>query len=109
MDRTRLIGNLLTAAIFAQLERRARRRIANTPLQSPQKTYGLLMSGQMHEEYVLRVLQRLKAESAEIYFHPTTFSQAERLGPNRGDLEALLSDRVRKLLAERASPEGVLS
>ncbi|HTW94188.1 MAG TPA: hopanoid biosynthesis-associated protein HpnK [Tepidisphaeraceae bacterium] len=108
-DRSRLVGNILTAGIFSLLERRSRAHMAGSSMAAPRNGYGLLMSGQMTESYVLEILGQLDDQSAEIYFHPTIGNRREKLGPNRGDLDTLVSERVRKLVAERFSSDGVFS
>ncbi len=55
----------------------------------------------MRENYVLDVLRRLRGPTAEVYFHPTVGERLDPLGPNRGDLETLLSPRVRAMIAAR--------
>lgn len=55
----------------------------------------------MREDYVIQVLRRLSVPTAELYFHPTTGSGSETLGPNAGDLATLLSPAVRQVIQER--------
>ena len=55
----------------------------------------------MREAYVVDVLRRLREPAAEVYFHPTVGERLDPLGPNRGDLETLLSPRVRSTIAAR--------
>jgi hypothetical protein len=43
-----------------------------------------------------RVSGQASSRSVELYFHPTVAYRAEPLGPNRGDLAALLSPAVRQ-------------
>jgi hopanoid biosynthesis associated protein HpnK len=65
------------------------------------RVFGLLQSGAMEEPYVVRVLQSVEAPVTELYFHPTSASEAVPLGPNPGDLAALLSPAVRRIITER--------
>jgi len=67
----------------------------------PRQVYGVMQTGQMREAYVLEVLRYLQVPTAELYFHPSTSAQSETLGPNPGDLEALLSPAVRQVILER--------
>lgn len=67
--------------------------------------WGLLRSGLMKEDYVLRLIERLPEGTTELYFHPTT-DPALRAGrvptPSHQsvtELETLLSPRVREALA----------
>lgn len=71
------------------------------PLAVAERVFGLLQSGAMEESYVVRVLQAVEAPVTELYFHPTIASEVVPLGPNPGDLAALLSPVVRRTIAER--------
>ena len=68
-------------------------------------TWGLLNSGLMSEDYVLGLLERLPEGTSELYFHPTTNPAlvAGALPTTShqavGELEVLLSPRVREALA----------
>lgn len=68
-------------------------------------TWGLLNSGQMSEDYVLGLLERLPEGVCELYFHPTTDpaliagAQPTPSHQTVGELEVLLSPRVRAALA----------
>jgi hopanoid biosynthesis associated protein HpnK len=65
------------------------------------RVYGLMQTGQMREAYVLALLGRLQVPTAELYFHPSTVAEGNSLGPNAGDLAALLSPAVRQTIEER--------
>ena len=65
------------------------------------RAYGVMQSGQMQEAYVVELLRCLREPAVELYFHPSTTAQTEALGPNPGDLAALLSPTVRRVIAER--------
>lgn len=65
------------------------------------QVYGLMQTGQMEEAYVLSVLRHLQVPSVELYFHPSTWLEGGPLGPNPGDLDALLSPSVRRAIEER--------
>lgn len=65
------------------------------------RVYGVMQSGQMHEAYVVTVLRELTAPTAELYFHPSLEASEEALGPNAGDLAALLSPVVREVIVAR--------
>jgi hopanoid biosynthesis associated protein HpnK len=95
-DRRYRTAKLLSASVFAGLARRCR----DCPLPGPSRTYGFFQSGNMTPAYVLLALQQMR-ESAEIYFHPTEGPRLDELGPNPGDLEALLDDDVRAAIEAR--------
>jgi hypothetical protein len=99
-DRRRWPTKLLHAGIFTLLGPWARRKICRAGLETPPWSHGLLQSGHMREKYVVRLLGSLR-DATEIYFHPTTGPRLDALGPNPGDLAALVSPTVRAA-AERA-------
>jgi hopanoid biosynthesis associated protein HpnK len=100
-DRTMLGTKVLWATALWLLSPWYRRCLRGHPLSVPRRVYGMMQSGQMHEPYVVRVLQQLDVPTAELFFHPTVSPVAERFGPNAADLEALLSPSVRQLIRER--------
>jgi hopanoid biosynthesis associated protein HpnK len=65
------------------------------------RVIGLFQSGRMHAAYVVRALQQLNCASAELYFHPSVEQGPEPLGPNPGDLAALLDPAVREAIRRR--------
>ncbi len=89
------------AAIFALLNRYVLRKLRPFPLVTTERVYGLFHSGRMAEGYVVRLLERMRASSAEFYFHPSTCPPQKAFGPNPVDLETLLSLRLRKVLEKR--------
>jgi hopanoid biosynthesis associated protein HpnK len=100
-DRAMLMTKVLWAAALWLLSPWCRRCLRGHSLSVPRRVYGMMQSGQMHEPYVVRVLQQLDVPSAELFFHPTVGPIAEPSGPNMADLEALLSPRVRQLICKR--------
>jgi predicted glycoside hydrolase/deacetylase ChbG (UPF0249 family) len=68
------------------------------------RTWGLLRSGRMSEDYVVWLLGRLPEGATELYFHPTAdpaSRSGERPTPTHqsvSELETLLSPRVRRAL-----------
>ncbi len=89
------------AAIFALLSRWAASQLAGHRLKVTDRVCGLLNTGAMEEEYVVRMLRELNVATCEFYFHPTTSRTGERLGANSGDLASLLSPRVKRVIHER--------
>ncbi len=89
------------AAIFALLNRYVLRKMRPFPLVTTERVYGLFHSGRMEEGYVIRLLERMRASSAEFYLHPSTQPPQKPFGPNPGDLETLLSPRLREVLQRR--------
>jgi len=65
----------------------------------PDRVYGLLQSGRMTEEYLLKLIPQIQSDRVEIYSHPTLDPNAHSArGGSRIQLDALLSDRVREAL-----------
>lgn len=102
-DRRHLPKKFLLAGLFALLGPWARRKICRAGLDTTRWSCGLLQSGHMREQYVVRLLGSLRG-AAEIYFHPTTGPRLDPLGPNAGDLAALLSPAVRAAAARARLP-----
>lgn len=78
-----------------------RRQAQANGLAVADQVYGIFQSGRMTEDYVVKVLQKMKASTAELYFHPSLEGLGEALGPNPGDLATLLSPAVRQVILER--------
>lgn len=99
-DRSRFALKVLWSGYYRALRRWARRAVEQSALVHTDRVYGLYESGRMTETYVLHLLARIPPEvqSAEIHFHPSEQGLGEALGPNPGDLAALLSHRVRGAL-----------
>jgi hopanoid biosynthesis associated protein HpnK len=100
-DHQRIFEKTLWAIVFRILNRSSYQRIQTQSLKVTQQVYGLMESGHMSEDYLLKLLGEIDIPSAELYFHPDTAHQMEPLGPNPGDLAALLSPAVRRLIEER--------
>lgn len=70
-----------------------------------ERTWGLLRSGRMNEEYLLWLLKRLPEGTTEIYFHPCddpASESGERPTPTHRtvtELRSLMSPRVQEALA----------
>ena len=86
---------------FNLLSRRSARQMRDLQLLTPQRAFGLARTGQMTQAYVANLLNHLDAEPAEIYFHPTTGSRLNADGPNPGDLQTLLSPKIKQLIQSR--------
>ena len=70
-------------------------------IHTAERCYGLFQSGQMSEQYLLRVLSSVSGRSAEIYFHPTIGARMNQWGPNETDFAALVSRAVRNVVTAR--------
>ncbi|MGH7428073.1 MAG: hopanoid biosynthesis-associated protein HpnK [Candidatus Methylomirabilaceae bacterium] len=101
LDRRRLAYKLSHAVIFAGLCRYARRRMAARRIQTADRVYGLLQSGDMNEAFLLGLLPRIRGGLVELYCHVglPPCSELGRWTPtyqHRKEFEALTSLRVLK-------------
>ena len=94
------------AAVFRALSARMKKRLKAHGFTFPGRVYGNLLTGRMSEDYFLSVLDNLRAETSEIYFHPALAAKGARPGaPARIELQglrefsALASGRVREKMA----------
>jgi len=103
VDRKRLLGKAADAFIFNRLANRCRPYLDQQGVAYAGEVKGLLNSGRMTEEYLLRALDRLEEGVTEIYFHPGCHPDGEltRWMPDyqhEAELAALTSRRVREKL-----------
>jgi hopanoid biosynthesis associated protein HpnK len=105
-DSSRMGTKMLWAVVFGILCRWCSRQMKYHHLVSTPNVYGLMQSGRMHETYVIRLLNHLAVDSAEIYFHPDIESRIDGLGPNHIDFETLMSSKVRQAAEERGFKLG---
>ncbi len=90
---------LVESAIFRTLSRRTRRMMAERGLTSTDALFGLHQSGNLSEDYVVGVIDRIRDGTTELYFHPaadiggTPPTPAAQL-----EVEILTSPRVRNAI-----------
>ncbi len=100
-SKERLFWTATTAAVFGLLRARLLPQGRALGLEIP-RTYGLLRSGLMKEDYVLALLDALEEGETELYFHPSADPATrvtDRPAPRHHtvtELETLLSPRVRE-------------
>jgi hopanoid biosynthesis associated protein HpnK len=105
LDRQRLVGKCADAFIFAQLAKRCRPMLDRLGIRYAAEVKGLLNSGRMTEDYLLKALEGVGQGLTEIYFHPgcRPCAELERWMPDyRHDQElaALTSPQVAAKLAQ---------
>ena len=83
------------AVIFALLSARARIVLARAGIRHTRNVYGLLQNGLVDEPFVAGLLTNLPAGDSELYSHPS-------LTQFKHELDALLSPKVRELIAGRS-------
>lgn len=100
LDRQNLLRKMVWGIVFNLLGGSCERKLKGRGFAQPSKVYGLLQTGDMNEEYLLGLLERLDVRNIEIYAHPLAFdaSESEKLeNPGgRRELQALISPRVRQ-------------
>jgi hopanoid biosynthesis associated protein HpnK len=104
LDRSRLPLQLVNGIVFNLLARRCERKFRGRGFVVPENVYGLLQTGNLHEEYLLALIAQMARTSCEIYAHPLAPDAEEwnRKENLRGaeELQALLSPRVREALQQ---------
>lgn len=100
-DPHRAATKITWAVVFGLLNRWCLTRLDGCDLATTQRVYGLFQSGQMGEAFVRSLLEQINAPTAEVYFHPDSAYTGNELGPNPGDLEALLSLSIRDIIREK--------
>ncbi|MCX6905848.1 MAG: hopanoid biosynthesis-associated protein HpnK [Verrucomicrobia bacterium] len=81
-------------AIYRLLSAWARPALRRRGLQHTERVFGLLQNGRVDEAYLAGLLTRLPPGDSELYSHPS-------LDEFRHEFDALVSPRVRALVAER--------
>lgn len=105
-DRRRIAGKCADAFIFASLARRCRPMLDRLGIRYAAEVKGLLNSGRMTEQYLLRALESVGDGLTEIYFHPGSrpCPTLERRMPDYlhdQELAALTSPNTRQKLAQQ--------
>jgi chitin disaccharide deacetylase len=103
VDRQRVAGKCADAFIFASLAKRCRSRLDRLGIRYAAEVKGLLNSGRMTEDYLLRALDSVGEGLTEIYFHPgcRPCAELDRWMPeyrHDEELAALTSSQVRAKL-----------
>jgi len=110
-DGTRRFGRRLDAFIFARLAENCRPVLEKLGIFHTDEVKGLLNSGKMTEEYLLKVLDCLKPGCTEIYFHPGCLPDPELAAwmpdyRHEEELAALTSPKVREKITEQGIQLG---
>ena len=82
--------------IFGILSLWARTSLAKAGVGHADRVFGLLQSGNMNRDYVMRVLRILPPGVSELYFHPETDG-----GGGNVDLQSLVHPDIRRLMDDR--------
>ncbi len=89
-------GATLSTAFLSAV---CRRRLRDCTLARCDYCVGSLMCGMMNARYAVDALSRLNCRSVELFCHPAAGPGRVPLGPNRGDLDALLSPELRDFVS----------
>jgi chitin disaccharide deacetylase len=99
VDRLRIASKLIIAFGHKYLASVCRKPMMASGLASCEVSIGSLMSGNMNDDYVIGMLGSIRRERLEVYFHPADLPERRSaLGPNPGDLRALLSSRLKDFI-----------
>ena len=104
-DRERIFGKALEQLIFGFLTDHARPELDRMGINYAAEVKGVLNSGRMTEEYILKIIDGVQEGLTEIYFHPGILPDAEisRRMPDyrhQEELAAITSPLVRQRLQE---------
>jgi hopanoid biosynthesis associated protein HpnK len=95
-------GKVFWSVVFGLLRRSGARRLRAAGIGFSDRVYGLLATGRIREDYLLRLLPGIRADVVELYCHPTRASiePPSPLGLAADpELAALLSAPVREALS----------
>ncbi|HLG15629.1 MAG TPA: hopanoid biosynthesis-associated protein HpnK [Blastocatellia bacterium] len=102
-DRSGRFGKTMLSIVFGRLAAYMKKKLRARGFVFAERVYGNLQSGRMNEDYFLYALERLSAETNEIYFHPALYPDGRRLNSDERqcmvEFEALTSRRVRERIA----------
>jgi predicted glycoside hydrolase/deacetylase ChbG (UPF0249 family) len=90
---------LVESAIFRTLSRRTRRLMNQRGLKSTDALFGLHQSGNVTEDYVAGVIERLRDGTTELYFHPAAdIGEVPPPAEAQREVDILTSVRVREAI-----------
>ncbi len=104
-DSSRLIGKSIERFIFGSLSGYSAPVLKYHKIKTAVEVKGVLNSGRMTEQYLISILDSLKAGITEIYFHPGILPDIEITGRmpdyrHEEELAALLSQKVKDKLRQ---------
>ncbi len=102
LDRTNVSEKVAWALLFGGLRSYGKRCLASVGVRYADRVYGLLTSGRMTEEHLLRLISQIRSDRVEVYSHPALEIDGEPLNgpPGSGQMElaALVSEKIRHAL-----------
>ncbi|MBW4695151.1 MAG: hopanoid biosynthesis-associated protein HpnK [Lyngbya sp. HA4199-MV5] len=92
----------LLSFVYAGLRLYGKRLLQAHGIQSVDRVYGVLHSGRMTEDYLLKLIPQIQANRVELYAHPAIAIPGEpaneAFGLGQAECDALMSDRVRAVI-----------
>lgn len=99
-DRSAILRKITWFGIFGILRRHGERVLRRGGIRFADRVYGLLLTGRLSEERLIRVIEQISVDTAEIYCHPALELPGEPRNGPRGsghrELSALIAPRVRR-------------
>lgn len=104
LNRRQWLPRMITGAVFNLLGGWCERQLRGRGFVQPQHVHGLLQTGAVNEEYLLKLIPQMPQTTSEIYAHPLALdADTAALRENPGgphELQAFTSPRVRAALAQ---------
>ena len=91
LDPRRAARDLVWSGVFRALRRAGERRLRRAGVLFADRVYGLHATGQIDEDYLLRLVPRMRGRRVELYAHPSR----SPAGSGLRERAALVSPRVR--------------
>jgi len=101
IDRSEFLMKIIWFLVYAGLRRYGEGLLRMHQIRFTERVYGVLQSGRMTEEYLLRLIPQIQANFVEIYSHPAIPLPGEPdngIGLGQAERDALLSDRIRQIV-----------
>ena len=87
IDRSHLLLKIIYKIIFKLLKNNGKKIFQQTKLKTVNQVYGLLQTGNINEDYLLKLIPQITANYLEIYSHPSSIE-------NDQEFKALCSSKV---------------
>jgi hopanoid biosynthesis associated protein HpnK len=103
IDRSDLPNKVLWSIVYQGLRAYGEGLLRKHQILCTERVYGLLQTGRMTENYLLRLIPQIQANLVEIYSHPAIPLAGEPdngIGLGQAERDALVSDRVRQQIAQ---------